>query len=232
MLKNLNKRSLAIGVFLTVCVFVLMGHSRVKKLIVLSTAAFRGATTMSSTLTVDGASTLTGAVTMTGGYAPASGSLVHWAAGGAVALATSGTDQAPTDGPRQWVEIQIPYNVTLTGIGYLVGSVGGTDSVSVELFNSAGTRVAGSLLIATSPAAIVGTAANIQNVPFSATYAAVAGQYFISVQMNGTTARIRTYPIPGSKFIAATAAGTFKTAASITPGTTFTADEGPISYVY
>ena len=188
--------------------------------------AITGAAVLSSTLGV------TGAITATGGIAFPTNSTFIWCQGGSVALATAGTDQAPTNGPRQWVQIQIPYNVTLTGIGYLVGSVGGTDSVVVELYNSAGAVVARSIATDANIADIVGTAANFNNIDFSSTYAAVAGTYYISVQMNGTTARLRTYPIPGSKFIAATAAGTFKTGASITPGTTFTADEGPISYVY
>lgn len=203
-----------------------MSKATIGRLVVTGTQTLTGAATFASTVGV------TGVTTLTGGVAYATATPFIWADGGAVALATSGTDQAPTDGPRQWVQIQVPYNVALTGIGYLVGSVGGTDSVVVELYNSAGTVVARSIAADASAAAIVGTAANFQNVPFSSTYSAVAGRYYISVQMNGTTARIRTYPIPGSKFVAATAAGTFKTGASITPGTTFTADEGPISYVY
>ena len=67
---------------------------------------------------------------------------VIWATGGAVVLATAGNDTAPTSGPRWWTEVQIPYKVELTGINYLVGSVGGTDSVVVDLYNSAGTVVA------------------------------------------------------------------------------------------
>ena len=184
------------------------------------------APTFTTTIQVDGVSTLTGGVVF------ATATAFIWSVGGAVVLATSGTDQAPTSGPRQWVQINIPYNVTLTGIGYLVGSVGGTDSVVVELMNSAGAIVASSLALDTSVADIVGASANFNNIAFNASYAAVAGTYYISVQFNGTTARVRTYPILGSNFVAATAAGTFKTAASITPGTTFTADEGPISYVY
>jgi len=173
-----------------------------------------------------------GVTTLTGGVVYATVSAFHWAAGGAVALATSGTDQAPTNGPRQWVEIQIPYNVTLTGIGYLVGSVGGTDSVVVALYNSAGTAVARSIASDTGIADLVATTAEFQQVAFSSTYAAVAGTYYISIQMNGTTARLRTYPIPNSGFVANTAAGTFKTGATITPGTSFVASEGPISFVY
>lgn len=184
-------------------------------------------------MTVSGALTPTGALAADGGVTLPTMTTVIWATGGATILATGGTDKAPTDGPRWWTEVQIPYNVTLTGIYYMIGSVGGTDSVVVELFNSAGVLQATSIANPTDdPAAIVGAAANIQKVPFSATYAAVAGKYYISLQFNGTTARFRSYPIPGSAFIAATAGGTFRTAASISPGTTFTADVGPISGVY
>jgi len=154
------------------------------------------------------------------------------ATGGAVVLATAGNNTTPVAGTRWWTEVQIPYNVTLTGIAYLIGTVGGTDSVVVELFNSAGTKVASSLATDTEIADLVGTAANIQSVTFSSTFAAVAGKYYISLQFNGTTARFRTYTIPGSPFVAANAAGTFKTSAAITPGTTFTANQGPITSVY
>lgn len=186
--------------------------------------AIAGAGTFATTVAV------TGVTTMTGGAVFVTAQPFIWCDGGAVALATSGTDQAPTDGPRQWVSIFISRNETLTGIGYLVGSVGGTDSVVVELMDSAGAIVATSVVAQT--ATLVATLAEFQKVPFSSTYAAVAGIYYISIQMNGTTARLRTYPIPNSGFVANTAAGTFRTAASITPGTTFVADEGPISFVY
>lgn len=154
-----------------------------------------------------------------------------WSSGGSVVLATSGTDKACSNGARYWVEIMIPYDVTLTGVAYLVGSVGGTDSVVVQLFNSSGTQVATSRLPGTA-ADLVGTAAQLQSVPFSSTYNAKAGVYYIAVQFNGTTAKFRTFPIPGSKFIAGTVAGTWGTAANITPGTTFTADTGPICITY
>jgi hypothetical protein len=157
---------------------------------------------------------------------------VIWVTGGAVVLATAGNDTAPTDGPRWWTEVQIPYKIELTGINYLVGSTGGTDSVVVELFNSAGTVVARSISRDTEIADIVGTAANFQSVAFSSVYTADPGKYYISLQFNGTTARFRTYTIPGGKFVTDTTAGTFKTGASITLVTTFTANQGPIASVY
>ena len=162
---------------------------------------------------------------------------VLWAAGGSTVLATSGTDVACANGNRFWVQLDIPYDVTLTGIAYLVGSVGGTDSVVVQLHNSAGVEVATSKKTGANHGALVGTAAQFQSCPFyvgstATPYAAVAGRYYVSVQFNGTTAKFRAYPIPGSKFIAGTAAGTWNTKANITPGTTFTADKGPIIMTY
>lgn len=159
-------------------------------------------------------------------------SAVIWATGGSVVLATAGNDTAPTDGPRWWTEVQIPYKIELTGINYLVGSVGGTDSVVVELFNSAGTVVARSIATDTEAADLVETAANFQSVAFSTVYTADPGKYYISLQFNGIIARFRTYTIPGSPFVTDTSAGTFKTGASITIVTTFTANQGPIASVY
>ena len=185
-----------------------------------------GAVDMATTLLVTGVSTLTGGVIFP------SMSTAIWSNGGSVVLATSGTDATPTNGPRMWVGVQIPYNVTLTGIGYLVGSVGGTDSVIVELYNSSGTIVARSVSGNNNLSDLVATTAQFQKVPFSSTAAVVAGKYYISVQFNGNTARVRTFGIPNSGFVANTAAGTYSTGASITPGTTFVAGEGPISFVY
>lgn len=184
-------------------------------------------------LFVPGTLEVDGILNVDGGITFPTATPVIWATGGSVILVTGGNDTAPTDGPRWFTEVQIPYNVTLTGIAFLVGSVGGTDSVVVDLYNSAGVLVASSIDDAVSgPAAIVAATATIQSVAFTSTYAANPGKFYISIAFNGTTARFRTYTIPGSPFIADTQAGTFRTAASITPGTTFTANQGPISMVY
>jgi hypothetical protein len=190
-------------------------------------AGTTGNATVTGTMTVDGVSTLTGAATLTGGYTVPTMTTVLYAAGGAPLLATAGTDIAQVAGTIYWVEVMIPYNVTLTGVTFLVGSVGGTDSVVCALHNSAGTQVA------ITTRAIAGTAAQLQSIAFTSTYAAVAGKYFISVQANGSVAaRLRAYPIPGSKFVASSTTGTFGTIGNLTVGTTFTADKGIISAVY
>jgi hypothetical protein len=180
-----------------------------------------------------GAATFDGLVTATAGLSFASGSTVFWAKGGAPTAVATGTDTQPAAGTRYWVELDIPYNATLTGLSYLVGTVGGTDSVMVNLFDSAGALVATSKKTGVAHGNIVGTAAELQSVPFTATYAAVGGKYFAAIQFNGTTARFRSYLIPGSKFVASSASGTYDTAAaSITPGTTWTVSKGPILATY
>lgn len=160
------------------------------------------------------------------------GTTVHWTKGGAATAVATGTDVACSNGARWWSEIDLPYNVSLTGLAYLVGSVGGTDSVMVHLYNAAGTLVATSKKTGAAHGVIVGTAAEFQSVAFSAAYNAFAGKYYACVQFNGTTAKFRAYLIPGSKFIANTATGTWDTPANITPGTTFVASKGPIIMTY
>jgi hypothetical protein len=177
-----------------------------------------------------GAITSDGLITATGGLTIPTTPSVFYAAGGAPIIAATGTDVACANGNRFWVEVNIPYNVTITGVGVLLGSVGGTDSICVQLFNAAGTQVATTRVNKT--ATLLGTTATFQNIAFASTYSAVAGKYFVAVQFNGTTGKFRAYPIVGSKFITGTAAGTWGTAANITPGTSFTADKGPICFLY
>lgn len=181
------------------------------------------------TLTVDGASTQTGAIVPTAGVTPNSITTSFWTFGTYPLLATAGTDTACSNGDRYWAEVYIPDNVTLTGVQFMIGSVGGTDKVIVELHDTAGVLLATSALAGVT----VGTAANVQAVPFTATYAAVGpARYFIVCQFNGTTAKFRTHVVPGLSMIAGTVAGTFGTSAAITPGTTYTASKGPIAATY
>ena len=174
----------------------------------------------------------TGQVTLTGGSVLATQSTVIWSQGGSGLLVTSGADIAMSDGDSYWSEIIIPYNMTITGLTYLVGSVGGTDSVMLVLHNSAGTPVAWSDSTGATKGDVVGTTAELQSIDFEVPYAAIAGKYYISLQANGTTGKFRAYTIPGSKFIAGTDTGTWGDVVAITPGTTFTADKGPICSTY
>ncbi len=163
-------------------------------------------------------------------------SSVVYALGGAPGIATDGTDVACDDGDRHISQIMIPNRMTITGIFYMVGSVGGTDSVIVNLFDSGGNLVTGgtSITSAADAEVLVSTTAIFQKVPFEdGTITIDPGVYYISAQFDGTTAKYRAYVVAGSPFVALTLAGTFGTAVlTITPGTSFTASEGIIGGVY
>lgn len=181
-----------------------------------------GAATVGTTLGVTGVTTTTGGVA--GGQ-----NVFHSTFDNNTA--TSGTDTSCDNGGIWAASVFIPANCTLTGIQYLVGSTGGTDSVVVGLYNNAGTLVANSALAG----ATVGTAAQVQQVAFTATYAAVGpARYFVAVQFNGTTAKLRTIPAYcGLRTTRIKQAGVFGTLAALSPvPTANVADVGAIASTY
>jgi hypothetical protein len=189
-------------------------------------------TAVVTTLTVTTVA-VTGAITPTGGIAAAGGfthfpyNIATWCNN----TATSGTDTACANGTINVGSIRIPANCTITGIGYLVGSVGGTDKVVVSLHDSTGAVVANSATAGTT----VGTAAQTQQVAFTGTYAAKGpATYWIGLTFNGTTAKFRTVPAFCSAGVMGNGglAQTFGTPAAFTPPTTFTADKVPVAYLY
>lgn len=144
------------------------------------------------------------------------------------AATTSGTNTTPTNKRVQVTAIMLPANVLVTGISYLIGDVGGTDSVIAMLFNAAGAVLATSALAGTT----VGTTATMQHLALTAAYTAKGpGLYFIGIQMNGTTARMRTQTF-GDHPTMISNQTTFGTPEAITPPTTFTADYGPVVMTY
>jgi len=127
--------------------------------------------------------------------------------------------------------VLIPYGTTLTGIAFLIGSVGGTDNACVAIYDGSGK------LLAQSAAAgvLVGTADTFQKIPFTATVSVVGpGLHFIAVQTNGTTAHIQTITagvqVTGILAGAGQTFGVFPT--PITVPTTFTTAEGPVCSTY
>lgn len=151
-----------------------------------------------------------------------------WTGNVGVALATSGNDTANTNGDVYWAPIYVTNPCTINGVAFLIGSVGGTDKAISALYSAAGALLANSALAG----ATVGTAANFQNLDFAVAYVAAPGLYYVAMQFNGTTAKWRSHTAPGLKFVTGTVAGTFGTLAAITPGTTYTANKGPIAVTY
>ena len=146
--------------------------------------------------------------------------------------ATDGTDTTPADGTQFVTSIYVPVNMTITGVKYLVGSVGGTDKAVVVLYSSAGALLANSTVA--SSGTTVGTAAQIQTIAFTATYAAKGpALFYVGISMNGNTARLRTVPAHcQGPLWGNSVSQTHGTPAAITAPTTFTADKAPIITLY
>ena len=212
------------------------------------------------TLSVTGTSTLTGSVTATGSIAvgttlqvtgtispdggikgvPTATALKPYMCGtcpvsdnSTVAVTSLGNDTAPTNGGIWLGSLVIPFNCTVTGVQFLVGSVGGTDKVIALLYNSAGTLVASTT---SGSAPTVATNGTVQQVAFSTTYSALGpGIYFLALQFNGTTARFKTIPANwqvGNNVVGGLVSGTFGSASTVSLPTTFTANQVPIASLY
>lgn len=144
--------------------------------------------------------------------------------------ATSGSDTACSATVTNVGSIFVPMNGVVTGIQYLIGSVGGTDTVIAILYDSTGTPVA------QSAAATVGTAANLQQLALTAPYSIKGpGLYYIGLMFSGATAKVRTVPAhcqAGSGLVASGPTTVYNTVGVITPPTTFTADKSPVASLY
>jgi hypothetical protein len=143
--------------------------------------------------------------------------------------ATSGTDTACTNGTVYHGAVFLPMSASINGIWYLVGSVGGTDSVIVSLYSANGTLLATSVTSGTT----VGTLNQGHAVNFISPYAATGpAWYYIGVKFNGATAKFRTVPAHcqvGSGAAGGSVAQAFGTQASIVPAAGFFADLVPIA---
>jgi hypothetical protein len=190
---------------------------------------FSGAVTAQAALTVGTTLGVTGASTLTGGVAGGNPySFGTWPN----PTATSGTDTACTNGTIYVGLVFVPKNCTIQGVQFLVGSAGGTDKVIVSLHSTTGSLLANSALAGTT----VGTAAQKQRVPFTATYSAVGPvSYYVGLTFNGANAKFRTVPAQcdaGSAAFGYSATQTFGTAASFTAASTFVADTCPVASIY
>lgn len=153
----------------------------------------------------------------------------------AVLAVGSNADRATVAGTRYYAGYGIGASTLITGVAFLVGSVGGTDSIIVELHNSTGALVATS----NTSGVTLGTANTWQEIPFydntnavNLPYQAAPGTYYIAIQSNGTTGKLRAYNYPQLTKTTGSATGTFGTGASITPPTTYTSGVGPVAVLY
>lgn len=148
--------------------------------------------------------------------------------------AESGTDTTPAEKKLFVSSIFLPVSKRIKGIGYLVGSVGGTNKVVAGLWDINGTLLAHSS--ETTEGATVGTAKEKQELELTAPYFAYGpATYFIGITMNGNTARLRTIPknTIGENLLSKEISITSKNVlANITAPTAVEADKGMVGWVY
>ena len=186
-------------------------------------------------LTLSGTSTLSsssGAATLGGGIA---GGIPRNIGTWSITAVSNGTAQPPSVTTIYTGSIFVPANMTITGIQYIRGAGAvGTIKTIVSLHNSSGAVLANSNTAGTT----IGTASQKQQVPFTATYAAVGpAWYHIGIMFDGTTAdtfkTIPAYCDSGSGVVGDAFTGkTFGTVASFTPSTVFVLNTVPVASIY
>lgn len=147
-----------------------------------------------------------------------------------LAFASLGTSAVHVAGTWYRSEIYVPHVAQWTGIGVLNGATVGTDNLMVALYDTNGNLITNSAV-----AGVLSAGANaMQNIALLQSPILQPGRYFVAVQCNGTTATTRRQAAAnGSNTMTQSATGTFGTVpASFTPPTTFTADVGPIAWLY
>ncbi len=146
------------------------------------------------------------------------------------AFASLGTSGVHVSGTVYFSEIQVTHWNQWTGIGVLNGATVGTDNMLVALYGSDG-----ALIVNSAVAGTLSAGANaFQNRAFLNAVVLAPGRYFIAMQANGTTATTRKIAATmGGNVMTGSVTGTFGTLpATITVPTTFTADVGPIGWLY
>ena len=145
---------------------------------------------------------------------------------------TAGTDTACATNTQFVTSVFLPCNKTITGVAYLVGSVGGTDKVYAALYDASGALCGNSTV--GSGGVTVGTAAQVQTLALTSTYAAKGpAMFYVGISVNGATAKVRTVPVYQDFGIYGnTVSQAHGTVAAIAAPSTFTANKAPYVFVY
>lgn len=184
----------------------------------------------SGNLTVAGTLTVTGAFTPNGGIATSATTKTIFGTWSPAAVANA-SSATPSSTALQMTQIHLPHNETITGVGVLNAATCGTNKWIVAIFDSAGTALANS---ATAGTLCSGTSA-FQKIAFTAPVAVTGPRtLWIGVYADGGTDRYYAVPTLGqmSGLAGSVTGQTFGTVAAVTLPTTFTADKGPVAYIY
>lgn len=184
----------------------------------------------SGNLTVAGTATITGAFSPSGGLATGAATKTIWTTWHPD-IVTSATSATPSATILRMTQLWLPHNETITGVAVLNAATCGSNKWIVAIFDSTGASLANSALAGTLCS---GTSA-YQKVAFTAP-AVVTGPrtLWIGVYADGATDRYYAVPTTGQAdgLAGSITSQTFGTIASVTLPTTFTADVGPVAYIY
>jgi hypothetical protein len=150
---------------------------------------------------------------------------------GSVAYGSFGTSAVHVAGTIYIADVVIPQNTLVTGISVLNGATAATDKLIAILFPAGG----GVPVVTSALTGILAAGPNtFQNLAFTAPVTVIGpARYWVGIQCNGTTATTRR--VAASTFVdvmTKSYTGAFGTIGALTVPTTFTADVGPIAYVY
>jgi hypothetical protein len=144
-----------------------------------------------------------------------------------IPLTSYGTDTVVANGTIYFAEVIAGIGATISSISCLNGSVVGTDNLIYGLYNASGAKLGNTAL-----AGVLSAGANAFQaaIPLTAPVVSPAGVLFVTVQTNGTTARIRTINANASQhWIEFTQGSTFGTLpVSVNVPNTATPNVGPI----
>jgi len=143
----------------------------------------------------------------------------------APAVLNAGTDTATVAGTIYYNAVYVRQGMTVTSVGINVGSVGGTDLWIAVIYGPDGNKIATSTTAGTT----AGTANSMQEIALTAPINLRGPQlYYVALQSNGTTAKVRLGVANGSR--AGSQTGAFATIAAISSLPTANAG-GMIAYL-
>lgn len=145
-----------------------------------------------------------------------------------VALTALGNSTTDTAGGLFIADVYVGKLMVSTGAAVLNGATVGTDLNYVHLYDNTGT------LIASSASAVTASASAFQQRAWAQPTVLAPGQYFIAYQTNGTADNFQTIKAATwVETLTTTISGTAGSPpATITIPVAFTANQGPIGYIY
>lgn len=144
--------------------------------------------------------------------------------GNPASASTDFTDSTPVVTEEYLCEVQVPYPCTVNGIALFNGSVASGNQIAVLR------DALGNVLGQSASTAMSGTDA-YQKHPLVAPVRIDAGTYYVSSQVDNTTARLNNHTI--GTFGAGKATGqTYGTVVALTPPVTFTTALGRVASLY